>query len=194
MVQHKKVILGSSSPRRQELLSKLGVDYKIQVTGIDETYPPQMSPYEVPEYLARLKGDPFEGTIDEETCVITSDTVVIYHDRILGKPNDATDALSMILELSNKEHYVATGVCIQFKNRKSSFSSISKVFFDEISEAEARYYIDTFQPLDKAGSYGIQEWIGQAKISKIEGCFYNIMGLPLNALYNKLIEEKVLTF
>lgn len=194
MVQHKKVILGSSSPRRQELLAKLGVKFDIQVTGIDETYPPELSPYEVPEYLARLKGDPFTGNFDDDTCVITSDTVVIYNDRILGKPTDATDALSMILELSNKEHFVVTGVCIQFNDRKISFTAQSKVYFEEVSEAEARFYINEFKPLDKAGAYGIQEWIGQARIKKIDGCYYNIMGLPLNALYNKLVEEKVLTF
>ena len=194
MVQHKKVILGSLSPRRQDLLARLGVKFDIQVTGIDETYPPEMSPYEVPEYLARLKSDPFNDTVEEGTVVITSDTVVIYNDRILGKPTDATDALSMILELSNKEHYVVTGVCLQFHDRKISFSNISKVIFETVSEAEARHYINEFKPLDKAGAYGIQEWIGQARIKKIDGCYYNIMGLPLNALYNKLIEEKVLTF
>lgn len=194
MVQHKKVILGSSSPRRQELLAKLGVKFDIQVTGIDETYPPEKSPYEVPEYLARLKSDPFNGTVADDSVVITSDTVVIYNDRILGKPADATDALSMILELSNKEHFVVTGVCLQFPDRKVSFSNISKVQFETVSEAEARFYINQFQPLDKAGAYGIQEWIGQARIKKIDGCYYNIMGLPLNALYNKLIEEKVLSF
>lgn len=194
MVQHKKVILASQSPRRQELLAKLGVKFDIQILGIDETYPPELSPYEVPEYLARLKSDPFNGKVNEDTCVITSDTVVIYNDRILGKPSDATDALSMILELSNKEHYVVTGVCLQFNNRKVSFTNTSKVIFETVSEAEARFYINEFKPLDKAGAYGIQEWIGQAKIQKIDGCYYNIMGLPLNALYNKLIEEKVLSF
>ncbi len=153
-----------------------------------------MSPYDVPEYLARLKSDQFNLEKLENTCVITSDTVVIHNDKILGKPIDKTDALSMILELSNKEHYVVTGVCLQFKNKKKSFSSISKVEFETISEAEANYYIDTFEPLDKAGSYGVQEWIGQTRIKKIDGCYYNIMGLPLNQLYNKLIKEKVITF
>ncbi len=194
MVQHKKVILASQSPRRQELLAKLGVKFDIKVLGIDETYPPELSPYEVPEYLARLKSDPFNGKVDADSCVITSDTVVIYSDRILGKPTDATDALSMIMELSNKEHYVVTGVCLQFNDRKVSFTNTSKVYFGPVSEAEARFYINEFKPLDKAGAYGIQEWIGQARIQKIDGCYYNIMGLPLNALYNKLIEEKVLTF
>ena len=100
----------------------------------------------------------------------------------------------MILELSNKEHYVVTGVCLKFKNKKKSFSSTSKVEFETISEAEANYYINTFKPLDKAGSYGIQEWIGQARIKKIDGCYYNIMGLPLNELYNNLLKEEVITF
>ena len=194
MIQHKKIILGSQSPRRQELLRQLGVKYDIQVLSIDETYPPDLSPYDVPEYLARLKGDQFNAEELENTCIITADTVVIYNDKILGKPIDKTDALSMVLELSDKEHYVVTGLCLQFKNKKKSFSSISKVEFETISEAEANYYISNFEPLDKAGSYGIQEWIGQTRIKKIDGCFYNIMGLPLNLLYNNLIKEKVITF
>ncbi len=194
MIQHKKVILGSSSPRRKELLTKLKVKFDIKVNKIDENFPPQMPSLDVPEYLARLKGDTFNGTVSEDTCVITSDTVVIYNNKILGKPNDATDALSMILELSDKEHYVVTGVCLNFNDRKLSFSNVSKVVFEEVSEAEANFYVNEYKPLDKAGAYGIQEWIGQAKIKKIDGCFYNIMGLPLNALYNKLIKEKVLSF
>ena len=193
MVQHKKVILASKSPRRQELLKQLGVEFEIQVLNIDEAYPPEISPFDVPEYLARLKGDPYNGKVAKNTVVITSDTVVIYQNRILGKPNDKTDALSMIQELSGKEHYVVTGVCLQFYNRKISFSNSSKVTFDKITEDEARFYVNKFEPLDKAGAYGIQEWIGQAKIQKIDGCYYNIMGLPLNKLYNALSKEGVLT-
>lgn len=194
MIQHKKVILGSASPRRKELLSNLKVKFNIKVNEIDETFPPEMSPLNVPEYLACLKGDTFKGSILKDTCVITSDTVVIYNDRILGKPTDVTDALSMILELSNKEHSVVTGVCLNFFDRKLSFSNVSKVVFEEVTEAEAKFYINEFKPLDKAGAYGIQEWIGQARIKKIDGCYYNIMGLPLNALYNVLIKEKVIAF
>ena len=194
MIQQKNIILASQSPRRQDLLKQLGIQFDIQVLSIDETYPSDLSPHEVPEYLARLKSDEFNAKELDNTCIITSDTVVIYEDKILGKPKNKKDALDMILELSNKEHYVVTGVCLQFHDRKKSFSSTSKVEFETISEAEANYYINTFEPLDKAGSYGIQEWIGQARIRKIDGCYYNIMGLPLNALYNNLIQEKVLTF
>ena len=194
MIQQKKIILASQSPRRQELLKQLGIEFEIQVLGIDEKYPSDLSPYDVPEYLAKLKSEEFNAKKDEETCIITSDTVVIYEGKILGKPENEKDALNMILKLSNKKHDVVTGVCLKFENRKKSFSTISKVEFETISQSEARYYINTFNPLDKAGSYGIQEWIGQARIKKIEGCYYNIMGLPLNALYNNLIEEKVLTF
>ena len=194
MIQQKNIILASQSPRRQGLLKQLGIQFDIQVLSIDETYPSDLSPHEVPEYLARLKSDEFNAKELDNTCIITSDTVVIYEDKILGKPRNKKDALDMILELSNKEHYVVTGVCLQFHDRKKSFSSPSKVEVETISEAEANYYINTFEPLDKAGSYGIQEWIGQARIRKIDGCYYNIMGLPLNALYNNLIQEKVLTF
>ena len=194
MIQQKKIILASQSPRRQELLKQLGVEFDVQVLSIDETYPSDLSPYDVPEYLARLKSEEFNAQKHEETCIITSDTVVIYDSKILGKPKDEKDALDMILKLSNKEHQVVTGVCLQFHDRIKSFSSISKVEFETISEAEADYYINNFKPLDKAGSYGIQEWIGQARIKKIDGCYYNIMGLPLNALYNSLIQEKVLHF
>ena len=194
MIQQKNIILASQSPRRQDLLKQLGVEFEIQVLNIDETYPSNLHPYDVPEYLARLKSDEFNAKNHKDTCIITSDTVVIYKDKILGKPANEKDALNMILELSDKEHYVVTGVCLQFHDRKKSFSSISKVEFETISEAEANYYINTFKPLDKAGSYGIQEWIGQARIKKIDGCYYNIMGLPLNALYNNLVQEKVLAF
>lgn len=194
MIQQKNIILASQSPRRQELLKQLGIEFDIQVLSIDETYPSDLSPYDVPEYLAKLKSKEFDAQKNEETCIITSDTVVIDNDKILGKPKDEKDALEMILKLSNKEHQVVTGVCLLFHDRIKSFSSISKVEFETISEAEANYYISTFKPIDKAGSYGIQEWIGQARIKKIDGCYYNIMGLPLNALYNNLIQEKVLAF
>lgn len=194
MIQHKEIILASQSPRRQDLLKQLGVQFDIQVLGIDETYPPQLDARKVPEYLARLKSDPFNGKINSDQLVITSDTVVIIDGKILGKPSDETDALSMIMELSNKTHIVTTGVCLSFHDRKVSFSNSSEVEFDEISEAEARHYIETFKPLDKAGAYGVQEWIGMARIKKINGCYYNIMGLPLNALYKSLIDENVLTF
>lgn len=194
MIQNKKIILGSQSPRRQELLKQLGIEFEIEVLSINEIYPPDLSPYDVPEYLANLKSDQFSAKRLYKTCVITSDTVVIYNERILGKPLNKTDALSMIMELSNKEHYVITGVCLKFENKKKSFSSISKVEFEKISKAEANYYINTFESLDKAGGYGIQEWIGQARIKKIDGCYYNIMGLPLNQLYNNLVQENVITF
>ncbi len=194
MNQHKNIILASQSPRRQELLKSLGIQFDIKVISIDEIYPPHIANYEVPEYLARLKSNEFEAKELDNTCIITSDTVVINDDKIMGKPKNKDDALGMILELGNKEHHVVTGVCLQFHDRKKSFSSTSKVEFETISKAEANYYINNFEPLDKAGGYGIQEWIGQAKIRKIDGCYYNIMGLPLNALYNNLIQEKVLTF
>lgn len=193
MIQYKKVILGSSSPRRKELLTQLKVKFDIKINNIDETFPPEISPFDVPEYLACLKGDAFNGTVGKDTCVITADTVVIYNDRILGKPTDATDALSMILELSDKEHYVVTGVCLLLHDKKISFSNISKVVFQEVTETEAKFYINEYKPFDKAGAYGVQEWIGQARIKKIDGCYYNIMGLPLNDLYNELIKEKVIT-
>jgi septum formation protein len=193
MIQNKKIILASKSPRRQELLGKLDVTFDIQLKDIDEVFPPELDPFKVPEYLALLKSEVFNGKVAEDTVVITSDTVVINNNKIMGKPSDATDALSMVLELSEKTHFVITGVCLQFSNRKISFSSVSEVEFESISEQEAKYYIDKFKPLDKAGAYGVQEWIGQAKIKRINGCYYNIMGLPLNALYNTLIEEKVIS-
>jgi len=194
MIQNKRIILGSQSPRRQELLNQIGIEYDIKVYGVEEIYPCNLSPFNVPEYLAKLKSDQFNTEKLENTCIITSDTVVIYDDKILGKPRNKKEALNMILDLSGKEHYVVTGVCLQLKNKRKSFSSVSNVEFETISQAEANYYINTFDPLDKAGSYGIQEWIGQTRIKKINGCYYNIMGLPLNQLYNNLIEEKVITF
>ena len=193
MHQNYKLILASQSPRRQTLLKQLNLEYEIDPKDLDETYPPNLNPMEVPEYLARLKSDPFNGVLADQTAVITSDTVVISNGRIMGKPADATDALSMIMELSGKTHFVVTGVCIQTQTQKESFSNISEVTFEDITEEEARFYIDTFKPLDKAGAYGIQEWIGCARIKGIKGCYYNIMGLPLNAVYNKLREMGIIS-
>lgn len=186
--QNKRVILSSKSPRRQSLLKGLEIKFEVLVNDVEEIYPENLPVEKVPEYLARLKAEPFLDSMDEHTVVITSDTVVLLKGKVLGKPKDEEDAKRMLKSLSGNQHQVVTGVCLTEKDKQNSFSTLTNVFFDDISSAEVDYYFEHFKPLDKAGSYGIQEWIGYAKIQKIEGCYYNVMGLPLRDLYIKMTE------
>ncbi|MFT6715990.1 MAG: septum formation protein, partial [Saprospiraceae bacterium] len=170
--QHQNIILASKSPRRQELLKGIGVKFDIETRNVQEDYDPEMDVYEVPSFLAELKTTPFLNSEYKKAVVITSDTVVILDGGILEKPKNEQKAIEMVLKLSGKTHEVVTGVCILIEGVKNTFSSITKVSFDSITSAEAEYYVKEFKPMDKAGSYGIQEWIGYTKISKIEGCYY----------------------
>ncbi len=187
-----KIILSSQSPRRQFLIKELGLDFEVILKNVEEIYDPEMNSFDVPEYLAGLKIAPFI----KEQCkdvVITSDTVVILEDKILGKPKAKEDAISMLQSLSGKTHHVVSGVCILKDGVKSSFSTTTKVTFDSLIDTEIEGYVNTFKPFDKAGSYGIQEWIGYAKVSTITGCYYNVMGIPLRDLYKKLRELKIIS-
>ena len=186
--QNKRIILSSKSPRRQSLLKGLEIKFEVVVHDVEEIYPKTLPVEKVPEYLARLKAEPFLKDLDSNTVVITSDTVVLLNGKVLGKPKDEEDAKRMLKSLSGNKHQVVTGVCLTEKDKQNSFSSVTDVCFDKISETEINYYFQHFKPLDKAGSYGIQEWIGYAKIQKIEGCYYNVMGLPLRDLYLKMID------
>lgn len=181
-----KLILGSKSPRRQTLIKALGFEVEIRTKEVEEIYPPEMSAYDVPEHLARLKAEPLITSLGDNELLITSDTIVVLKNKILGKPADRNDAIHMLKQISGNTHEVITGVCITGQRITHSFSSITKVSFSEITDHEIEYYIDTCKPFDKAGSYGIQEWIGYIGISKIEGCYYNVMGLPLHDLYKAL--------
>lgn len=184
-----KVILASKSPRRRELLEMLDIPFEIHTKeGIDETYPESLPAAEVAEYLSRLKGEAYSADIVDDEMVITADTVVILDNKIYGKPKDEADAIDMLMALQGKTHTVATGVTIATKEKLLSFSVFTGVTFAEISREEAAWYVKKYRPLDKAGAYGIQEWIGCAAVAGIEGSFYNVMGLPVHQLYKALKE------
>lgn len=184
------IILASKSPRRQELLGMLDVPFEIRVKdGIDESYPESMPAAEVPEFLSRLKGKAYAADIQDNEMVITADTVVILDGKIYGKPKDETDAVDMLMELQGRTHTVASGVCIATKEKIVSFTTTTEVTFAPLTREEAAWYVEKYRPLDKAGAYGIQEWIGCAAVAKIDGSFYNVMGLPVHQLYNVLKDE-----
>lgn len=186
-LQNYKVLLASKSPRRRELLQMLRVPFQvITIGGIDESYPDSIPLIDVPQYVSSKKADVYQDKIKNNELVITADTMVICGNKIYGKPHDVEDAVKMLLELSGKTHQVATGVTITTIDRRTSFTSVSDVTFAEITEEEARYYVDNFMPLDKAGAYGIQEWIGAVAVSAINGSFYNVMGLPVHRLFQEL--------
>ena len=184
-----KILLASNSPRRREILEMLRIPFTVvTMEGIDESYPADMEPEKVSEYISGKKADAFLKRIGEKELIITADTVVICDGRILGKPKDSGEAERMLEFLSGKTHTVTTGVTIATKTRRVSFSVESHVTFADLTKDEIRYYVDTFHPLDKAGAYGIQEWIGGVAVARIEGSFYNVMGLPVHRLYQELKE------
>ncbi len=179
------VVLGSNSPRRRELLSDMGVKFRVEaIKGIDESYPANLPVGEIPVYLARIKANGHPLKPDE--LLITADTVVVLDDAVLGKPVDDDDARRMLRSLSGRAHRVVSGVCVTTRDRVESFADTSIVHFAELSGDEIDYYIEHYHPLDKAGAYGIQEWIGNIGIAGINGDFYNVMGLPTRKLYQVL--------
>ena len=184
------VVLASKSPRRKELLGMLDVPFEIRVKdGIDESYPADMPAVEVAEYLSRLKGKAYAEDIRENEMVITADTIVILDGKIYGKPKNEDDAIDMLMQLQGRTHIVASGVCVATKEKIVSFTTKTEVTFAPLSRDEAAWYVEKYRPLDKAGAYGIQEWIGCAAVARIDGSFYNVMGLPVHQLYNVLKDE-----
>ena len=184
-----KIVLASKSPRRQSLIGELGFPVEIRLKEIDEIYPASIDVYNVPSYLSKLKAEPFKNDLIPGEVLLTSDTVVVYEGRILGKPKNERDAFEMLRSLSGKMHEVVTGVCLMSTKKKSVFSTRTRVFFSCLSDDEIEYYIAKFKPMDKAGSYGIQEWIGYIGVERIEGCYYNVMGLPLHDVYATLKKD-----
>ena len=181
------IILASKSPRRQELLKGIGLDFQILTKDVDESYPERMSVFEVAPYLSVKKAKAFdENELPDNYMVITADTIVVVDDRILGKPKDADDARRMLRLMSGKKHSVITGVTILTKEKSKTFSVTSKVSFDVLDEEEIDYYVSEYKPMDKAGSYGVQEWIGYIGINKIEGSYFTIMGFPVHMVYQEL--------
>ncbi len=181
------IILASRSSRRQALLRQLDISFRIAALDVKETFPADMPVEKVAEYISKQKLDAYpKEKIKQNTLLITADTVVTLRNKILGKPKDENEAKEMLQLLSGKEHEVITGVSIKSFTGFVSFSAITKVKFKQLSEEEITYYIDEYQPFDKAGAYGIQEWIGKIGVEWIEGSFYNVMGLPIQRLYNEL--------
>ena len=182
-----RVILGSNSPRRRELLADLGVQFEVMVLkGIDESYPHDLPTEMISQYISDRKADAYSEIIKDNELVITSDTIVVLDGKVYGKPSDETDARRMLGELSGRVHQVITGVTIRSTLQSSSFSATTIVDVAPLSHDEIEYYIERYKPYDKAGAYGIQEWIGCIGIRGIEGSFYNVMGLPLHRLYCEL--------
>ena len=182
-----KIILASQSPRRRELLAGAGIDFVLAENyHVDEVYSPDMEPRQVPVFLAGLKSQAFPRQLASDEILITADTVVICGGTILGKPHDRDNAIAMLEMLSGREHTVVTGVVLRDYGRRTQFSAVSEVRFRQLSHDEIIFYVDNFAPFDKAGSYGIQEWIGYVAIESINGSFYNVMGLPIQSLYVEL--------
>ena len=186
-LKNRRIILGSRSPRRRELLADCDITFEVADSyEVEEVFPADLPAAEVAEYLSRLKADGYPLPLAEADILITADTVVINNGEILGKPTDRDHAIRMIASLGGKTHTVVTGVTIRTAERSVSFSSSSEVTFRELDTDEIEYYVDTYRPFDKAGAYGIQEWIGCTAIESISGSFYNVMGLPVAALYKQL--------
>jgi len=180
----KNIILGSKSPRRQELLKGLDIAFKVESKDTDESYPPEMVLKDIAVYLAEKKADAF--TLNENDLVITADTVVIINDRILEKPATTHEAHQMLRALSGNRHTVITGVCMRDSEKKVCFDDATDVHFAALSDEEIEFYIERCRPFDKAGSYGVQEWVGYVAVYKMEGSFYNVMGLPVHKVYEQL--------
>lgn len=180
-------ILASQSPRRKQILEWADIDFNIVTKNIAEDFSDDMPVREVPAYLASIKGKAVAEDVDlNNYVVISADTIVIYNNKIYGKPQDRNDAIQILQELSGNTHEVITGVSIIWNDKQVVFDETTKVHFSPLTQQEIEFYIDTYKPYDKAGAYAIQEWIGVTTISKVEGCFFNVMGLPMNRLYNEL--------
>ena len=182
-----KIYLASNSPRRRELLAGLGLPFEVRVIqDIDESYPDDLPVSEVALYIAGKKADAYRSVIQPDELIITADTVVIVGDEILGKPVDEADAIRMLHELSGRTHQVTTGVCLLTPIQERRFAVTTDVTFKTLTDEEIHYYVDHYKPFDKAGAYGIQEWIGYIGVTGLNGSYYNVMGLPVQRIYNEL--------
>ena len=180
------IILASGSPRRQQFFKDLGLNFEVRLKPVVEDFPKQLRHFEISDYLAQLKAIPFKDSLDDNDILITSDTIVWHRNEALGKPKDASEAFQMIKSLSNATHEVITSVCFTTSKFQKTVNANTKVTFKDLTDEEINYYIETFKPYDKAGAYGIQEWIGKIGITHIEGSYFNVMGLPTHLVYNTL--------
>lgn len=185
----RKIILASASPRRQFLLKDLGLNVEIKTKEVEEVYPDHLKGKDIVLYLAELKANVFnDDEIPEDAILIAADTIVCLDDEVLTKPANYDDAFNIISSLSGKKHEVISGVCLRSAKKKITFHAITEVYFKQLSEEEIHHYIKHYKPYDKAGAYGIQEWIGYIGIEKISGSFYNVMGMPIQRLYEELLK------
>ncbi|MFW0735920.1 Maf-like protein [Flavobacterium sp.] len=180
------LILASGSPRRQQFFKDLDLDFEIRLKDIEEIYPPELKAVEITDYLANLKANAFEGELNENEILVTSDTIVWHQNKALGKPKDAEEAFKMIRSLSNTTHEVITSVCFKTNHSSTLLNDITKVTFNDLSDEAILYYIQNYKPYDKAGAYGIQEWFGFMAVAKVEGSYTNVMGLPTAKVYEYL--------
>ena len=187
LVEGYKVILASNSPRRKELLGGLGIDFEVRtLSDIDESYPNALRGENIPMFISGKKAEAYKQGMADDEMIITADTIVYDNGQVLGKPKNRGEAVQMLKELSGHAHEVITGVSIVTKKKTVQFASTSKVTFSTLTDEEIAYYVDTYKPYDKAGAYGIQEWIGYVAVTRIEGSYFNVMGLPIQKLYSEL--------
>jgi septum formation protein len=180
-------ILATKSPRRIQLLKELGVPFTVQSVDIPESYPKNLGMLEIPVFLARQKAKPFEASLGENDLLIAADTIVWLRREVLGKPSGEAEAREMLRKLSGHIHQVVTGVCLKSRIKERTFHAVTHVEFKELSDREINFYVENFNPYDKAGAYGIQEWIGMAGITRVEGSYYNVVGLPIQRLYTEIL-------
>jgi len=181
------IILASASPRRKELLAKAGFQFKVVTTNIEETYPENLPKAEIAEYIAEQKAVAVASVIKiKRLLIIAADTIVLHQNTVLGKPKSKQNAIETLQRLSGTQHQVITGVCLKTDAQNHLFSATTEVYFSKVTDAEIEYYVNNYEVMDKAGSYAIQDWIGLTKIDKIVGCYFNVMGLPVSLLYQKL--------
>lgn len=185
---NKRIILASNSPRRKELLAGLGIDFEVRIMeGIDESYPSSLRGEQIPMHISRAKAAAYLPTLADDEVLITADTVVMLDNQVLGKPHDASEAAAMLRMLSGRTHQVMTGVTMATTEWQHTFVSVTEVDFAPLSEAQIAYYIEHYKPFDKAGAYGIQEWIGYVGVTGLRGSYFNVMGLPVQRLYTELM-------
>ncbi|MFY0254900.1 Maf family nucleotide pyrophosphatase [Chitinophaga sp. 30R24] len=187
MYTNKPVILASQSPRRKQLLEQAGIPFEVKVVATEEIYPPGLDIPEIPVYIAREKAAAVRSLCAPDDIIIAADTVVVLGETIIGKPKNREDAIAILSRLSGREHQVITGVVIQQGDQETAFSKITSVHFKPLTPEQITYYVDHFEPFDKAGAYAIQEWIGAVGIDSINGCFYNVMGLPVSRVVEELL-------
>ena len=186
ILHHKNIILASGSPRRQQFFKEMDLNFSIQLKDVEEIYPNHLKAEEITNFLAELKANAFENELKENDILVTSDTIVWHNDKALGKPKDKEDAFAILKSLSNATHEVITSVCFKTKNKTELISEITKVTFNPLTDAVIDYYLEHYKPFDKAGAYGIQEWIGFIGVAKVEGSYTNVMGMPTDKVFEYL--------